>query len=181
MEQMIYIFLLSLASSLMYVGAKIDKQERKYPNLIVLATTLIGLGVAYLNHRIFIGLTLCFAMHIAGFFDGMFMEFMKPGDWKMFATLSLYIPLENSMVFMVFGGILIVLAIYTKLKQLRQLNWHNIKQSLKYEKDALKTMILLKEHLISSPETLALFKEETIPMTHLLFLSFIVTQIIFLV
>lgn len=181
MEQMIYIFLLSLSSSLMYIGANIDKQERIYPNPIVAVTTILGLGLAYFNNRFLIGLILCLAFHTLGVFDGIFMNLMKPGDWKMFATLPLYIPLENSKVFLVFGGVLIILAVYTKLKQLRKLNLENVKKSFQYEKDAIKTMLFLKEHLVSNPETLALFKEQTVPMTYLLFISFIVTQIIFLV
>lgn len=181
MEQVIYIFLLSLALSLMCIGTKIDKQERRYPNSIVIVTTILGIGLAHFNNRLLIGLILCFAFHVLGFFDGILMHFMKPGDWKMFATLPLYIPLENFKVFMVFGGVLIVLAVYTKIKQLKQLNWNNIKQSFQYEKDALKTILILKERLVSNPETFALFKEQTIPMTYLFFLAFVVTQIIFIV
>lgn len=180
MEQMIYVFVLSLAASLMYIGATIDKQERRYPNTIIVTTTLLGLGVSYLNDRFLIGIILCLVFHLIGVIDGIGLHFMKPGDWKMFSTLMLYLPLENSKVFLVFGGILIVLAIYTKVKQLRTLNLENVKKSFQYEKDALKTILLLKEHLSSNPEMLALFKEETVPMTYLLFISFIVTKIIFL-
>lgn len=179
--ELLKILLILIACVFMYLGGQIDKKERKYPNVIVILTTLLGLGVAFLNERLLFASVLCIVFHTIGVFDGLFLKLMKPGDWKMFATLTLYLPLENTQIFTTFAVILIFITIFTKIKSLRVLNWKNLRQSMKAEKDALKTLFVLREHLIPDKETLDLFKSETIPMTALFFTAYFFTQLLFLI
>lgn len=179
--ELLKVLLILIACSFMYLGGQIDKKERKYPNVIIVMTTLLGLGVAYLSDRLLIASILCFVFHAVGIFDGLLFKLMKPGDWKMLATLMLYLPLENTQAFKTFAVILIFLAVFTKVRSLRVLNWKNLRQSMIAEKDAFKTLFVLREHLIPDEETLALFKSETIPMTALFFTAYFLTQLLFLI
>lgn len=178
LKDLFQILISALSFTLMYIGADIDKKERRYPNKIVLITTILGMIYAFLSDRFLIAIILCIAMHFVGVFDGCLLKILKPGDWKMFATLPFYLPLENAQCFTIFACLLILNAIYTKLKTLKKLDFSSIKEAFKHERDAFKCLVILKEHIITDEKMLSIYKEETIPMTYVMMMPTIITFII---
>ena len=166
-----------VACGFMAIGAQIDRKERRYPNEIVLITTLLGFTLSLITDRLNYAFMFCFIIHILGVIDGITFHFMNAGDWKMLATLMLFIPFEDSKIMIGFIGIVTLICVLTKLFSLRHINFHNLIQSFKQERDLIKCHFLIKEQIIPS-ETNELYKIKTVPVTLIFFAAWIICQFI---
>lgn len=177
-NELLKIMLITLACSFMFIGVYIDKTERRYPNNIVIMTTIIGLIYAHITGRLSYATYMCLAIHLVGIIDICLLGLISAGDWKMFATLMLFTPFERTNVLIVFGCVLLGITVFTKLHVLKKITWSNFVNSMKQEWQTLKATYFLREKISANTEENSLFKVQTLPMTCLFFVSWLVCQIL---
>lgn len=150
----------SIVITVCITGILEDIKQRRFSNSKIFIMIVLGIYMSYSSDRLLNGMILFLSFNILGVFMS-HIGLLGAADWKLFSTMSLFIPFEILQTTILFISVVLLTSILMKIFYT---NRGHLKEALRDEWNALKVFIYTRKKLSYDNENNT-YKCETVPMS----------------